>query len=301
MIPLPLRLGTAFAALSILLLAACSRPADTAVAAEAPRYAAVARGRVDVEGGVLNLAMPREGVVSEVAVHEGDHVQRGQLLAALDPEPARLAIAAAQADVDQARAQMALLGDRTAAAKKRADRLAEAERDGAGDGQSADDARDAARELDSQHAAAKAAVAAAEQKLAAARFEATQRVLRAPVEADVVRVRVQPGVGVSPQSGVLFTLLPDTARIVRAELGEAYLDAVQPGSVALVSADATPQATPWHAHVLRIGPMLGASTLEDDPEKRANSRTVECVLAFDGAQVPRVGQGVIVRFGKKGG
>ncbi|NID17170.1 HlyD family secretion protein [Luteibacter yeojuensis] len=297
MISLPLRRGTAFASLLALLLGACSRPAETAAPAEAPRYAAVARGRVDVEGGVLDLTLPREGVVADVDVHEGDHVRRGQVLAALDREPARLAIAAAQAEVDQARAQLGLLRDRLAGARRRAGRLAEAERDGAGDGQSADDARDAARELGGQYAAAKAGVAAAEQKLAAARFEASQGVLRAPVEADVVRVAIHPGISVSPQSGVSFTLLPRTARIVRAELGEAYVDAVRPGSPALVTADASAQDKPWPAHVLRIGPMFGTSKLEDDPEKRANSRTVECVLAFDGTPTPRVGERVIVRFG----
>jgi hypothetical protein len=44
--------------------------------------------------------------------------------------------------------------------------------------------------------------------------------------------------------------------------------------------------------------VFGASTLEDDPLVRANTRTVECVLSFD--QPPpasvRIGQRVLVRF-----
>lgn len=278
------------------LLGACTRGDDAAAAAPVPAYAAVARGRIDVEGGVISLAMPRDGVLATVDVREGAQVRRGQVLAALDPEPARLAVAAAQAEFDQARAEVGLLAGRLAAAKRKAERLAEAERAGAGDGPGADEARDAANDLAAQRDAARAAVAAAGQKLAAARFEQAQGTLRAPVDADVVRVAAQPGVAVSAQSGALFVLLPRTARIVRADLSEAYLDVVRPGTQALVSADASPDAQPWHAHVLRIGPMVGSSALEDDPQLRANSRTAECVLALDGGQTPRIGQRVLVRF-----
>jgi hypothetical protein len=45
--------------------------------------------------------------------------------------------------------------------------------------------------------------------------------------------------------------------------------------------------------------VVGASALEDDPLRRANTRTVECVLAFDTPDPPRVGQRVLVRFGTK--
>ena len=127
------------------LLPACSpsgqAPADSR-AGTAAAYVAVARGRIDIEGGLLNLAMPREGTLATVAVHEGDHVKQGQLLAALDTEPARLAVEAAQAQLEQAQAQLKLLGVKQAAAKQRAQRLAAAAAAGAGDGQSADDARE---------------------------------------------------------------------------------------------------------------------------------------------------------------
>jgi multidrug resistance efflux pump len=143
----------------------------------------------------------------------------------------------------------------------------------------------------------RAGVTLAEQKLASARFELEQRTLRAPLDADVIRVTAQPGASVSPQSGALFVLLPRTPRIVRAELSEAYIDAVKVGMPALVSADGAPEAAPWHAHVVRIGSVVGPSALEDDPQQRANNRTVECVLALDDAQAPRVGQRVLVRLG----
>jgi hypothetical protein len=39
--------------------------------------------------------------------------------------------------------------------------------------------------------------------------------------------------------------------------------------------------------------------LENDPQVRANARTVECVLAFDQPQTLRIGQLVMVRFGTR--
>lgn len=281
------------------LLAGCDSHRDPAPQAQAPApsYAAVARGRVDVEGGLLNLGMPREGTLAEVDVHEGDHVQRGQPLASLDLEPGKLAVAAAQAEVDQAQAQLKLLGDKLATAKERAGRLAAAERAGAGDGHSADEARELSTELAAQQIALRAEVAGAEQKLVGARFDLARRTLRAPMEADVLRVNAQPGASVSPQGGPMFVLLPRAPRIVRAELSEAYADAVHAGMSALVTADASADTAPWPAHVLRVGTVVGPSSLEDDPQARANSRTVECVLALDGGQAARVGERVMVRFG----
>lgn len=280
-----------------LTLAACSKGAEpAATAAAASQYAAVARGRIDIEGGLLALAMPREGVLASVAVHEGDSVKQGQLLAALDTRPAQLAVDSAQAQLEQAQAQLKLLAVKQAAAKLRARRLAAAAAAGAGDGQSADDAREASAQLDAEQAADQAATAMAAQKLAEAKYELAERSLHAPFDASVVHVTAQPGASVS-SSDALFTLLPDKPRIVRAELNESFVGAVHPGMRAEVVANDDSENGHWNAHVLRIGQVYGPATLENDPQTRANTRTVECVLAFDQPeQQLRIGQRVIVRF-----
>jgi multidrug resistance efflux pump len=223
------------------LLGGCSQPSDAPAGAAAPvaRYAAVARGRIDIEGGLLALSMPREGVLATVAVHEGDSVKQGQLLAALDAVPAQLAV-------------------------------------------------DAAQDM-------------ATQKLQEARYELQQRSLHAPFDAQVVHVAAQPGASVSPGSGALFTLLPDKPRIVRAELNDSFVGAVHPGMPAEVSADSDRDGSHWAAHVLRIGQVYGPATLENDPQVRANARTVECVLTFDQPSSLRIGQRVVVRFDKPAG
>jgi len=288
-------------ALAASLLAACSHndaaDKDTAATAQAS-YAAVARGRVDVEGGLLKLSMPREGVVAEIKVHEGDHVHKGQVLATLDTKPAQLAVSAAEAERNQAQTLARLLDVRLKAAQQRAGRLAEAAAAGAGDGQSADDAHDAAQQLQGELDNARAADAMAAQKLDAARYELAQRSLVAPVDAQIVERDIQPGAAVSPQGGAAFVLLPEGARIVRAELNESFVGAVKDGMHATIIDDSGSGAPALSAHVQRIGTVFGPSALEEDPLVRANTRTVECVLAFD--QPPpaslRIGQRVIVQF-----
>jgi RND family efflux transporter MFP subunit len=281
-------------------LAACSSKdsGQTTTAATTPAYQAVARGRVDIEGGLLRLAMPRDGVVAEIKVHEGDSVRKGQLLARLDTQPAQLAIDAAQAEQQQAQAQATLLQARIKAAQQRAQRLTTAAAAGAADGQSADDARQAADQLQGELDNARAAAALAAQKITAARYELAQRSLVAPVDGQIISRTIQPGATVSTSSGPAFVMLPDAPRIVRAELNESFAGVVHEGMQAEVVDDGGNGGAPLHARVVRIGAVFGASTLEEDPMVRSTTRSVECVLLFDQAPPTslRIGQRVLVRF-----
>jgi multidrug resistance efflux pump len=293
------------ALLLISLATGCSPATDAPVApATAPSHAtaAVARGRIDIEGGLLYLTAAREGQLTTVAVHEGDRVKAGQVLATLDSEPAQFAQDAAHAEQAQAQAQWKLLDVKLAAARQRARRLDAAHAAGAGDGQSADDARELAAQLTAEQQAARATLDLAGQKLAQARYELGLRRVSAPQDGEVIHVAAQVGASVGPGSGPLFTLLPAKPRVVRAELNESFVDTVRPGTPAWVSINDDGASARMAAHVLRVGKVYGPATLENDPQIRANARTVECVLAFDqsaSAQVGnlRIGQRVLVRFG----
>ena len=176
----------------LVLLAGCSRHAPpTAGTAVEPAYAAVARGRIAIEGGLLQLGAPRDGTLASVTAHEGDLVTKGQALATLDPEPARLQVQAAQAELKQAQAQTRLLADKLSLARKQAQRQAEAAKAGAGGVQSAELALGEANELAANKSAADAAVDMARQKLASARYELGLRTLRSPIDARVIRVFAQ--------------------------------------------------------------------------------------------------------------
>jgi len=294
---LPLTLLTA------MLLAGCSQDEAPASAPNptTATYSAVARGRIDIEGGLLKLTMPSEGVVAQVDAHEGEHVHKGQLLAQLELEPAKLALDSALAEEHQATAQIGALEIRAKSASLRASRLEQAAKAGAGDQQSADDARQVAQQAQVELNNARAAAAMAAQKVAGARYQLSLRSLHAPADGQIVQRMVQPGASVSPAAGPIFVMLPDSPRIVRAELNESFVGVVHEGMQAEVDDDSGSGMAPLKAHVLRIGNVFGASTLEDDPQVRANTRSVECVLTFD--QPPstsmRIGQRVLVKFAPK--
>jgi multidrug efflux pump subunit AcrA (membrane-fusion protein) len=287
---------------ALLMQGACGRHRDAPVAAadNAPPALIVARGRVDIEGGPLPLGMTVDGVIATVAVMEGESVKQGQLLITTDPTPAHLDENLAQARLAQAQAQVGLLESKAAAARVRAARLVEAAKEDAGDGQSADDAREAAAEAVAELANARAGMRIAHADVERTGYQATQHLLRAPLDGEVLRVTAWPGMRVSAQGGPLLTLLPAKARIVRAELGQDFVDDVAPGAQAQVISDDGRQTPLGPAHVLRIGRTFGQSTLQEDPLQRINERSVECVLAFDSPSTLRVGKRVLVRFPQTG-
>lgn len=290
----------------LLALSACTDSNDHANAATAAtepavqsQYLAIARGRVDVEGGLARVVAQRDGVISAVDARQGDQVKAGQVLAQLDPRAARIELAGARAQVGQARAQLAQSQLKLNAAKQRAPRVAEAAKAGAASGDAADEARDEVAMLQAQADGAEAALDAAQQHAAAAQLDVDARTLHSPVAGRIVQRDVQIGQAVSAQSGSpLFMILPDRPRIVRAELDADDADKIKPGMRAQVVRD-TGEGPDYKAKVLRVGDVLGASTLTDDPLARATSREVECVLQLEssGSAPPlRIGQRVLVRF-----
>ena len=301
MIKLTAKKHAAGIACALLALSACTRqhagsPPGVADATSSSPALIVARGRIDVEGGPLSLGLSVDGLVDHVAVAEGDHVRRGQLLISTDPTPAHLDETLAQAHLSQARAQVALLQSRLSAARLHATRATAAARQDAGDGQSADDARETATEAAAELDNARAAVQIAQTELQRAAYQTRQHELLAPVDGDIMRITAWPGMRVSAQAGTLVMLLPAGARIVRAEVAQEFIDTIRPGQHAQIISDDGRQTSFGAAHVLRIGPEFGQSTLQEDPTQRIDERSVECVLALDDASTLRVGQRVLVRF-----
>ncbi|MGN6520294.1 MAG: HlyD family secretion protein [Dokdonella sp.] len=286
----------------MLLLAACSDDVFDRTASAAPAngsWIAMARGQVDVEGGLIRVVASRDGRVEEVRVEDGDVVKQGDVLARLDQRQARIALGVAEAGVAQANAQLGVLKAKLAPAAQAAERTAAAATAGAASGQSADDAGTALAVLKAEVAVAEAASKAAHAHLEEARAELDARTITAPSAGRIVRRSVHVGDAVSTQAtSELFQLLPDRPRIVRAELNEAYVDLVTPGMRAEVVRD-TDQGTPIPAEVLRVGEVFGPSRLTDDPVERAGAHDVECVLRLDGGTF-RIGQRVLVRFIRQG-
>jgi multidrug resistance efflux pump len=282
------------------LLSACSPDATNADANPLPpngAYLAMARGQVDVEGGLIRVVAARDGRVEQVHVEDGDNVKQGDVLALLDQRQARIAVGVAEANLAQANAQVGVLKAKLAPAGEQARRVGEAANAGAATGQSADDAGTALAVLKAEIAAAEAAARVAREHVEEAHAERDARSVTAPAAGRIVRRSVHIGDMVAVQSGgELFQLLPDRPRIVRAELNEAYVDLIKPGMRAEVVRDSD-QGNAVPAEVLRVGEVFGPSRLTDDPVERAGAHDVECVLRLEGGDF-RIGQRVLVRFKK---
>lgn len=283
-----------------LALTGCSHPDEAPRSpATGPSMAAMARGKVDVDGGVLNLVMPRDGIVADVKVHPGDHVRRGDLLSELDLREAATELQVAEAEKTHAEAELKVLQTRAPLAAVEARRWREAVEAGVAEQQKADEAQQERERLDADIAVARSAIELATHKVELARGELEMRRLRSPVDAEVVQVLVQPGSSAGQQEHQpAFVLLPDRPRIVRAEINESFIRRVRAGMPAQVTVEADGSMAPLKARVVRLSPVLAAARMT---EEQQITRSLECVLQFDEdekekARELRIGQNVLVSF-----
>jgi HlyD family secretion protein len=286
----------------MMILGAKSRTAQAATkaaAADTP-YAAIASGKADVEGGLIQVAARAPGVVREVDVHEGDRVRQGQVLARQEDDQARLAAQTARADLGQARAQVAAIAVQIATAHREYDRLARLAAQNWIAKQQLDQADDAIRTAEAQQGLQQAAIGAAEARLAQAQYNEELTIIRAPADGVIVRRYANPGSGASTLNvSTMFDLEPDTAHIVRAEVAEAAVSLVRLGEVV----ELTPEADQSHVYlgkVVRRSGVFGArKLLSDDPAEATDTRVVEVVVSADSAPF-LVGQRVLVKFMRPG-
>src|SRR5579875_2716337 len=134
-------------------------------------YAAIASGKADVEGGIIQVAARTAGVVQEVYVQEGDEVRKGQVLARLEDAQPRLNVADAAAAQNQAAAQINLLQVQKQTAQREYDRLIPLKAKSFVAGQTLDKAQDSIREADAQIVAQRAAVQTAQAAKNAAEYQ----------------------------------------------------------------------------------------------------------------------------------
>ncbi|MDO8409943.1 MAG: efflux RND transporter periplasmic adaptor subunit [Phenylobacterium sp.] len=274
------------------------KAAEAAEAKAAPvsPYVAIANGKADVEGGLIQVAARSAGVVREVLVQEGDQVTEGQILARLEDDEPRLAAARARAEVEQARAQIALTEVEISTANREYERLQALAPSNFVAGQRLDQAQDGMRQAQARLRAQRAAVATAQARLAEAGYNLELTMIRAPVNGVIVRRYANPGSGASTLNvSNMFDLEPAGERIVRAEIAEGALPHVAIGQTVEIASEADPSKS-FKGLVLRRAAVFGARKLvSDDPTVRADERVVEVVVSADGAPF-LVGQRVLVKF-----
>ena len=270
-----------------------------AKAPESP-YAAIAQGKADVEGGIIQVAARRGGVVEAVMVQEGDRVVRGQILARQEDDELRLGVERARAEVAQAQAQIAMADVARSTATREYERLQGLVSRNFVAGTRVDGARDKIREAEAQISAQRATVQTAMARLRETQFELEKTIVRAPESGRIVRRYANPGSGASTLNvSNMFDLEPDAPRIVRAEIAEAAVPAVVEGQEVEIIAEADDTKI-YIGRVLRRAAVFGARKLQsDDPSERTDERVVEVVVTADGAPL-LIGQRVLVKFMKPG-
>ncbi|MCC6559214.1 MAG: efflux RND transporter periplasmic adaptor subunit, partial [Polyangiaceae bacterium] len=186
------------------------------------------------------------GRLAEVLVEEGERVQEGQLLARLDDEDARAALAQQTALARAAEAHLAAAGAAQAQAEldlSRAEPLVES---GALAVAELDTARTRSDAAVAQAVAARADLAAAEAGIEAARLRLEQTEIRAPFDGTIVRKLADIGAVLAPATiseidvgGIVEMVDLDTLE-VEAEVSEEELPRIREGQPALIFLDAYP-------------------------------------------------------------
>ncbi|ATQ42337.1 HlyD family secretion protein [Caulobacter mirabilis] len=283
-----------------------NQEAKKAEAAEAAKkkvvspYAAIANGKVDVEGGIIQVAARRGGVVKEVLVQEGERVVAGQILARQEDDEARLGLERARADVAQAQAQIAVMQVKLDAARREYKRLEALIDNNFVARQKIDQQRDQIRDGEAQIAAQRAAIATHMAALRTAEYALEQTFIRAPTAGRIARRYANPGAGASTLNvSTMFDLEPDAPRIARAEIVESDIPNIQSGQQVEIQPEGDPSKT-YVGKVLRRAAVFGARKLaSDDPSQRSDERVVEVVVTADNTPL-LIGQRVLVKFMKPG-
>ncbi|MBP9089175.1 MAG: efflux RND transporter periplasmic adaptor subunit [Kofleriaceae bacterium] len=279
--------------------------------------------QTDVGAGVA-------GRIAVVAAIEGATVNVGDLLVELDNQVEKAAVAAATADVDAAKANLAraVRGSRaedvkaamadaeTARArsdlsKSVAERLSKV---AAGGGATVDEVDRASRQASADQAAARAADARSAGVLAGSRREdialaraqvmaaearrdqasatVEKLIVRAPIAGTVLQVKVRAGEFYQPGSAALVVLADTSEFHVRMDVDERDVGKVAIGDVATVRANAYPGVN-FSGKVIEIGRRMGRKNIRtDDPTERNDTKILEVVILLDKPNGLVIGQRV---------
>lgn len=303
-------------------LARDTQPASAEVAVAPQSRVLVAPGRVEPERDAVKLSFEGQGRIVEILVDEGDAVKAGQVLARLDDRLAHARVAAAEANLSQAKARYTLArrgprnedlaaaraeADAAAAAashrtaeEKRSEQLGKAgavadsivEADGAAARVAKAQAAAASARYQSlargtrseQVEEAAASIALAQAELDAAKVALDQTALKAPSDGVILRRTAEVGTIVSPQVPATILTLADLRTLeIRAEIDEADVASVAVGQLAYATADAFGDRR-FPVRISQVTRELGRKTVrDDDPRARVDTRVLEVIAQFQGA------------------
>lgn len=263
--------------------------------APAVEVLASAKGRVDVEGGIIKLAARRDGVITNVLAEEGESVQAGRVLACLDDSLARNRLNLAERELKHAELQVGRNEILLRAAQRELERLRPMVRTKAVAMREFDQAGDVLVVAEVDLRSSIAAVDVARARVVVAQNEVNEYRIVAPLDGRIVQRQARPGNGVSTLNVTpLFSFVPNSPLIVRAELDEQYLSQAWLGQRVVIVPESD-QLRTVPGTVLRIGRVVGQRLPPEDPAEKQDTRVVEVVMTLEADRL-LIGQRVVVRF-----
>ncbi len=283
----------------VLALSACDAENSPLPATQSAPWIAVAKGYISIEGGMVSIDAPRAGIIKQILAEEGDEVKKGQLLAQIDDNEARLSLEQAIASQDEATQDVSTSKTKLDIAEREYRRVLPLSTQVISD-QSKQNLKDQTALAREELASKKATLETAKAKVASAQLEVEKFKVLAPENGKIVRRYAKPGEGSSTLNVTrLFTLAPDAPRIVRAEIEDIFVDKVHPGQLAEVILENNEQKT-YQAKVLRLSEVFGPSVQNaSDPTAKQDTRVIECVLSLDAPKI-KLGQRVMVKIYPQG-
>jgi RND family efflux transporter MFP subunit len=264
---------------------------SAAVTATAPRVAAAAgaaghhvaaEGRVvTYPGAEVRVSAERGGRLVRLSVQEGDKVRQGQVLAEIESDELRAALAEARGRIREADSEVRLAElNRERRRQLLAERIL-----------SAHDADEADRDLDRSRARRETA------RAELARYEAQLRKSRilAPLDGTVTARHVDAGETV--EAGDAVVTVADLERLrVDAEADEADAGAVAVGAGVAIAADGYPGQA-WRGRVEEVADSVTLRKLKpQDPSRPTDTRILAVKVAFDEPPPLRLGTTVELKI-----
>jgi RND family efflux transporter MFP subunit len=187
------------------------------------------------------------GKVVQVNVEEGMAVREGQILARLDDETQRAAVALAEAQVEAARRNVNESEVRLHEAKITLERVSKLVQVGYSTAAEVDAARAAVDSLVARISAAREQVRVAERQVALARTDLDSTIIRAPFSGVAISKDAQPGEMVSPVSAGggftrtgICTIVDMSSLEIEVDVNESYINRVKPDQAVTAVLDAYP-------------------------------------------------------------
>ena len=278
-----------------------ARPADPGPVSAPPRSPfagkVAATGLIESSRENVKVAAPRPALVTRVHVKVAQDVRAGDPLLQLDDREASARVAATEAQLASARAELAVDQNLVADQSDQLDRLAQLERDRVASKDELSRRQFALSGAKARAAASEAKVATIKAQLALAQTELATLTVRAPRDGSVLQVNIREG-EFAPAAALAepLILLGDTQTFqVRAEIDEQNAVLVRPGAPAVGSLKGHAERS-FPLRFVRVEPfVVPKRSLTGDSLERVDTRVLQVIYAFDRPSFPAyVGQQVDV-------